>query len=104
LLKQIHKKHLRNILGFLLNAIKKLANTHYCVHFRGNNWRSTTLIGEKIINIGTSASNTKIIKLDKEYSTDTKLVFDYKSQFLIKFSYKFDKNQLIIIRIDENSG
>lgn len=87
-----------------LNAIKKLANTHYCVHFHGNNWRSTTLIGDKIINIGTSDTQTKIINLNKEYSPDTKLVFDYKSLYPIIFSYKFDKNNLIITRIDKNSG
>jgi len=87
-----------------LNAIKKLANTHYCVHFHGNNWRSTTLIGEKIINIGTSSTNKKIIELDKEYPSNTKIIFDYKSQYPITFSYKIDKNQLIITRIDENIG
>lgn len=74
------------------------------MHFHGNNWRSTTLIGEKNINIGTSTSNTKIIDLDKEYSPDTNVVFDYKSQFPINFSYEFKKKQLIIKRTDENSG
>ena len=87
-----------------LNAIKKLTISHYCVHFHGNNWRSTTLIGEKIINIGASVTNKKIIDLDKEYSTDTKVVFDYKSQFPINFSYIFDKNSLIITRTDQDSG
>ena len=87
-----------------LETIKKLATTHYCVHFHRNNWRSTTLFGEKIINIGISDTKTKIINLEKEYSSDTKLVFDYKSQFPIKFSYTFDKNELIITRIDQNSG
>ena len=64
-----------------LKAIEKLAKTHYCVHLHGNNWRSTTLIGEKVINIGTSKTNTKIIDLDQEYSANTKVTFDYKSQF-----------------------
>tara|TARA_B110000858_G_scaffold197484_1_gene259299 strand:+ start:5536 stop:5931 length:396 start_codon:yes stop_codon:yes gene_type:complete len=48
--------------------------------------------------------NTKIIHLDKEYATNTKVVFDYKSQFPIQFSYKFDKKKLIITRTDKNSG
>lgn len=87
-----------------LNAIKKIANSHYCVHFHGNNWRSTTLIGEKTINIGCSETNTKIINLDKEYSSDAKVLFDYKSQFPIIFSYEFNKNQLIIKRVDKNIG
>ena len=91
-------------LNYKLKAIKKIANTHYCVHFHGNNWRSTTLIGEKIICIGTSKMNTKIINLDKQYATNTKVVFDYKSQFSIQFSYKFDKKKLIITRTDKNSG
>ena len=87
-----------------LNAIKKIANSHYCVHFHGNNWRSTTLIGEKTINIGSSEINTKIINLEKEYSPDTKVTFDYKSLFAIQFSYEFNKNKLIITRIDKNIG
>jgi len=87
-----------------LNAMKKIANSHYCVHFHGNNWRSTTLIGEKTINIGSSEINTKIINLEKEYSPDTKVTFDYKSLFAIQFSYEFNKNKLIITRIDKNIG
>jgi hypothetical protein len=87
-----------------LQILQKLSNTHYCVHFHGNNWRSTTLIGEKVINIGISQFNTKIINLDKEYSSDTQVTFDYKSQFPILFAYKFNKNKLIIRRIDKNCG
>lgn len=87
-----------------LKAIKRIADTHYCVHFHGNNWRSTTLIGEKIINIGTSENNTKIIKLDKEYPSNTKITFDYKSQFSEQFSYNIDKNKLKITRTDKNCG
>lgn len=87
-----------------LKAIKRIADTHYCVHFHGNNWRSTTLIGEKIINIGTSKNNTKIIKLDKEYPSNTKITFDYKSQFSEQFSYNIDKNKLKITRTDKNCG
>lgn len=87
-----------------LNAMKKIAKTHYCVHFHGNNWRSTTLIGEQIISIGSSDTNTKVITLDKEYSSDTKVTFDYKSQFPLEFRYTFDKNQLIITRTDQNIG
>jgi len=91
-------------LNIKLDAIKKLADTHYCVHLHGNNWRSTTLLGEKNINIGKSETNTKIIDLDKEYPSNTKVVFDYKSQFPITFSYKFNEKQLIITRTDKNSG
>jgi hypothetical protein len=87
-----------------LDSIKRLSETHYCVHFHGNNWRSTTLIGEKIINIGSSDSNTKIINLDKEYLPNTKIVFDYKSLYPIQFSYKFNKKQLTITRTDKNTG
>ena len=87
-----------------LDAIKKLSHTHYCVHFHGNNWRSTTIIGEKIIDIGTSTTNQKIIDLNKEYPPDTIIIFDYKSQFPVNFSYKFDKNKLIITRIDQDTG
>lgn len=87
-----------------LNAIKKISKTHYCVHLHGNNWRSTTLIGEKIINIGISETNEKKIDLDKEYPKNTLVTFDYKSLYPIKFSYYFDKNVLNIKRIDSNKG
>ena len=87
-----------------LDILKKLSNTHYCIHFHGNSWSGTTLIGEKTIDIGTSNDNKKIIKLDKKYPDTTIVTFDYKSLFPIEFSYQFSDYNLIITRIDENNG
>ena len=46
--------------------------------------------------------NTKIIKLDKIYPSDTKLNFihNYKDAFI----YKFNNNELSITRTDETFG
>ena len=54
------------------------------------------------IEIGASKTNTKIIKLDKVYPTDTKLQFvhNYKDTF----TYKFNNNVLSITRTDEKIG
>lgn len=55
-----------------------------------------------IIKIESSETNTKIIKLDKIYPTDTKLNFihNYKDTF----TYIFNNNELSITRTDETSG
>ena len=52
--------------------------------------------------IGSSKTNTKIIKLDKIYPSDTKLNFihNYKDAFI----YKFNNNELSITRTDETFG
>lgn len=55
-----------------------------------------------LIKVGNSEMNTKTIKLDKNHPSDTELTFihNYKDMF----SYKFNGNELIIRRIDENQG
>jgi hypothetical protein len=55
-----------------------------------------------IIKIGSSKTNTKIIKLDKIYPEDTDInfVYNYKDTF----NYEFNKNELIITRVDEKKG
>ena len=55
-----------------------------------------------IIEIGSSNTNTKVIKLDKTYSSDTKLKFIHN--FKDTFTYKFNNNELTISRTDEKSG
>lgn len=90
-------------LQYKLNAIKKLTKTHYCVHFHGNNWRSTTVIGEKVIDIFPSKTSEVVIDLDKEYPNGT-VTFDYKSQFPIRFDYELSDLKLIIRRVDKDSG
>ncbi len=56
------------------------------------------------IDIGSSRKkNTKVIKLDKKYTSDTELKFNHK--YKDKFSYLFDDdNNLTITRIDEKQG
>lgn len=55
-----------------------------------------------IIEIGSSKTNTKIIKLDKIYPIDTEvhLVYNYKDTF----TYIFNNNELSITRTDEIFG
>ena len=54
------------------------------------------------VKIGNSKTNTKIIKLDKNYPSGTELTFihNYKDTF----SYKFNENKLSITRTDEDGG
>lgn len=55
-----------------------------------------------IIEIGSSKTNTKIIKLDKIYPTDTKL--NFISNYKDTFTYIFNNNELSITRTDETFG
>lgn len=66
-----------------------------------NNYPFVSKIFETII-IGSSKTNTKIIKLDKIYPKDTKLNFihNYKDTF----TYIFNNNELSITRTDETLG
>jgi len=58
-----------------------------------------------IIVIGPSKTNTKIIKLDKIYSPDTKLnFFNFFNFYKDAFTYKFYNNELSITRTDETFG
>lgn len=54
------------------------------------------------IEIGSSETNTKIIKLDKIYPRDTKLNFVYNHKDT--FAYKFNNNELSITRTDHIFG
>ena len=56
----------------------------------------------KNIHIGSSDKNSKTIKLNKIYPTDTKLVFLHSYQDT--FSYVFDSTKLIVTRTDKNEG
>ena len=56
----------------------------------------------KHIHIGSSETNTKIVKLEKIYSKDTKLTF--KHQYKDEFSYEFDNETIKITRLDESKG
>ena len=63
------------------------------------------LIGYLCIHIGSSITNTKIIKLNNIYSIDkefTELKFIHK--YKDKFKYNFINNKLIIRRIDKRTG
>lgn len=52
--------------------------------------------------IGSSQSNTKIIKLDRTYRSDTKLIFIHN--FNDTFSYKFNNDELSVTRTDYSCG
>jgi len=56
----------------------------------------------KTITIGSSKTNTKIIKLDKIYPKNTKLTFMHK--YKDTFTYNFGDNKLSITRTDETKG
>ena len=76
------------------NSIRKLDYVLNCYPFVEHNFNT--------IKIGSSETNTKIIKLDKIYPTDTKLILfhNYKDTF----TYIFNNNELSIIRTDESFG
>jgi len=61
-------------------------------------------VSEKIetIIIGSSETNTKIIKLDKKYPKDTELKFIH--HYKDTFTYIFNNNELSITRTDEITG
>lgn len=66
------------------------------------NGNSFTAHNKKYINIGSSDTNTKKIKLDEYYSSDTILILihNYEDRFL----YSFNNDELIVTRIDKNCG
>ncbi len=56
----------------------------------------------KFINIGNSETNSKVIKLDKIYPSNTELKFIHN--FKDTFNYEFNNDELIITRTDEPFG
>ena len=83
-----------------ISVLEKLAKTHYLVHLHGNNWEPTTGYYDKVIRIGSSKTNTKILNVD--CPNDTKLTFYHK--YPDKFFYQFENKKLFIKRIDKISG